>query len=171
MIYLEPGDYFMECYVKMENGIFHASMGMIEPLVVSGMNSGLDEPTADVEISISSTEGIVFNDSIGPGDHVFSVAFKDQIVHENFAGHDVNLVKMEEGADPAILEKWMNWVDPKGLIEPAPAGFTFLGGVNNMPGGNRGYFKARLEPGTYALISEVPEASKKNMLKIFTIAK
>ena len=171
IIYLEPGDYFMECYVKMENGIFHASMGMIEPFVVSGANSGLGEPTADVEISISSTEGIVFNDSIRPGEHVFSVAFKDQIVHENFAGHDVNLVKMEEGADPVILEKWMNWVDPRGLIEPAPPGFTFLGGVNNMPGGNRGYFKARLEPGTYALISEVPEASKKNMLKIFTIVK
>ena len=171
MIYLEPGDYFMECYVKMENGIFHASMGMIEPFVVSGTNSGLGETTADVDISISSMEGIVFNDSIGPGDHVFSVSFKDQIVHENFAGHDVNLVKMEEGADPAILEKWMNWVDPKGLIEPAPHGFTFLGGVNNMPGGKKGYFNARLEPGTYALISEVPEASKKNMLKIFTIVK
>ena len=28
----------------------------------------------------------------------------------------------------------MNWADPKGLIEPAPAGFTFLGGVNDILG-------------------------------------
>ncbi len=169
MLYLEPGEYFMECYVKMENGIFHASMGMIEPFVVSEEKSGEKELSADIEITISSTEGIVFNDSIGPGDHVFSVAFKDQIVHENFAGHDVNLVRMEHDADPGVLEQWMNWVDPKGLIEPSPPGFIFLGGVNNMPAGNKGYFKAHLQPGTYALISEVPEAGKKNMLKIFTI--
>jgi len=169
MVYLEPGEYFMECYVKMENGIFHVSMGMIKPFVVSAQPSEVKELTADVEVSVSSSEGIVFNDTIRPGDHVFSVYFKDQIVHENFAGHDVNLVRIEEGANLETLEKWMNWVDPEGLIEPSPAGFTFLGGVNNMPGGKKGYFKAHLEPGTYALISEVPEAGKKNMLKTFTI--
>lgn len=168
-IYLEPGLYFIECYVKMNNGVFHASMGMIEDLVVSEEPSSYPEPEADVDIVISSTEGIVFNDSIPAGTHTFSVYFKDQIVHENFAGHDVNLVRLGENADLEALEKWMNWADPEGLIEPAPEGLLFMGGANNMPAGSKAYFKANLEPGNYVLIAEVPKARSKNMLRAFSV--
>jgi hypothetical protein len=45
-----------------------------------------------------------------------------------------------------------------------------MGGVNDMPGGSTGYFTATLDPGNYALISEVPDASGKNLLKQFTIS-
>ena len=65
----------------------------------------------------------------------------------------------------------MNWADPKGLIEPAPSTITFLGGVNDMPAESRGYFVATLEPGKYALISEVPETIRKKMLKTFVVSK
>jgi hypothetical protein len=169
-IYLKPGNYLMECYVKMSNGVFHTSMGMTKDLVVSTTDSGNDPLTADIDITISSTEGIVFNDSITAGTHIFSVFYKDQIVHENFVGHDVNLVKLDETANLRELENWMNWADAKGLIEPAPKGITFLGGVNDMPAGNTGYFKANLTAGNYALISEVPNASNKNMLKRFRVS-
>jgi len=64
----------------------------------------------------------------------------------------------------------MNWTDPKGLITPAPKGITFLGGVNDMPAGSTGYFTVTLEPGNYTLISEVPNALSKKMLKTFVIA-
>ncbi len=166
---LKPGKYMMECYVKMENGIFHTSMGMTKDLVVSDMNSGNTEPSADIEIEISGSEGITYTDSIGMGKHTFSVLFKDQKAHENFVGHDVNLVKIEEGGSLEALESWMNWADPKGLIEPAPAGIKFMGGTNDMPAGSKGYFHAELEPGNYVLISEVPAASTKNMMKTFTV--
>ena len=63
----------------------------------------------------------------------------------------------------------MNWADPKGLITPSPEGFTFLGGVNDMPAGNTGYFEVNLKPGNYAFISEVPNALSKNMLKTFVV--
>jgi hypothetical protein len=171
MIKLEPGNYFIECYVKMSNGVFHSSMGMFKKFVVSDTVSGSTELESDINIVISSTEGIVFNDSISSGKHTFSVFFKDQIVHENFAGHDVNLAKMDENASIEELENWMNWVDPKGLIDPTPTGITFLGGVNNMPAGNKGYFTVDLQPGNYALISEVPNALSKNMLKTFVVSK
>ncbi len=167
---LKPGNYILECYVKMKNGVFHTSMGMTKDLVVSEINSGNKRIRADIHIEISSTEGIVFNDSIRSGKHIFSVKFKDQIAHENFVGHDVNLVKYNKDANLSVLESWMNWADPKGLIEPAPADFIFLGGVNDMPEGNIGYFTAYLEAGNYALISEVPNSSAKNMLKTFVIS-
>jgi len=169
MIRLDPGFYFVECYVKMNNGMFHTSLGMLSEFVVSDIASGNAELEADINVDISSTEGIVFNDSIASGRHTFSVFFKDQIVHENFAGHDVNLVNLTEKASLEELEKWMNWADPEGLIEPAPAGVTFLGGVNNMPAGSKGYFTVAIEPGNYALISEVPNALSKNMLKTFVV--
>ncbi len=169
-LFLAPGKYMLECYVKMSNGMFHTSMGMTKDLVVTEADSGMKELMSDVNISISSTEGIVVSEPIGAGTHTFSVFYKDQIVHESFVGHDINLVRIDENADVKVLEAWMNWADPKGLIEPAPQNFTFMGGVNDMPTGSTGYFTATLAPGNYALISEVPNASGKNMLKLFEVA-
>ena len=64
----------------------------------------------------------------------------------------------------------MNWADPKGLIEPAPNAVTFLGYFDDMPSGGKEFFLAKLESGKYALISEVPNASSKNMLKTFVVS-
>ena len=50
-----------------------------------------------------------------------------------------------------------------------PDGVTFLGGVNDMPSGSIGYFYADIKPGKYALISEVPHAKSKGMLKVFEV--
>ena len=44
-----------------------------------------------------------------------------------------------------------------------------MGGVNDLPQNEVGYFTATLTKGTYALISEVPNPSEKNMLKTFVI--
>ncbi len=166
---LEPGYYIIECYVKMENGKFHSTMGMAKALVVTNEISEVEPPEPTLDVLISSTEGIVFKDTISSGSQVFSVYFKDQITHENFVGHDVNLVRIDENADLSTLESWMNWADPKGLISPAPQGFTFLGGVNDMVAGSTGYFEVDLSPGQYALISEVPMSRSKNLLKTFIV--
>lgn len=166
---LEPGYYVMECYVKMANGVFHGTMGMTKAFTVTDSVSGYSAPTPNVRVTISGTEGISYTDSIKKGKNVFSVYYKDQKVHENFVGHDVNLVKLGENANLGELEKWMNWADPKGLITPTPEGVTFLGGINDMPAGGTGYFSADLEPGSYAFISEVPNASGKGLLKTFEI--
>ena len=166
---LEPGLHIMECYVKMADGMFHASMGMAKEIYVLDEDSGNQPPKADTNISISSTEGITYTEPITSGEHIFSVYFKDQTVHEHFLGHDVNLVKLEDNANIEELEAWMSWMNPTGLITPMPEGVTFLGGVNNGLEGSTQYFYANLEPGNYAFIAEVPNASSKNMLKTFTV--
>ncbi len=168
-IKLEPGYYVIECYMKNPDSEFHSMMGMVKELIVTDAVSDNPQLTPDVNITISSTEGIVYNDTINKGNQTFSVYFKDQIVHENFVGHDVNLVKLDENSNLEALEKWMNWADPKGLITPAPEGITFLGGVNDMPAESTGYFTVTLEPGNYAMISEVPNTLSKNMLKTFEV--
>jgi len=169
-INLVPGYYILECYVKMENGKFHSTMGMTKPIIVTADDSGNKAPDATVNITLSSTDGIILNNPITKGKQTFAVHFKDQIVHENFVGHDINLVKLDKNINLETLEKWMNWADPEGLISPAPQGFIFLGGVNDMPAGSTGYFTLTLEAGNYALISEVPNASSKKMLMSFTVS-
>ncbi len=166
---LEPGNYLIECYVKMNNGMFHSTMGMLEEFTVTKDNNGKEPPTANSEINISSTKGIEFKNEIQAGRQTFKVNFLDQKTYPNFVGHDVHLVKLTKDADLKTLEKWMNWLDPKGFISPMPAGFEFMGGLQEMPGGNSGYFTVNLTEGRYAFISEVPDASKLNMLKEFTI--
>jgi hypothetical protein len=166
---LLSGLYILECYVKMADGKFHSSMGMTKEIWVTNEDSGNQPPKADINIVISSTEGVNYDGKITKGEHTFSVYYKDQIVHENFVGHDVNLVKLDENANLEALEVWMNWADPNGLITPSPEGVTFLGGTNDAPAGSTQYFKVDLESGNYAFISEVPNTSKKGMLKTFTI--
>ena len=168
-LHMEPGYYVMECYVKMENGTFHSAMGMLEDLVVLPDSVEFSPPSPTVSLGISKEEGIVLRDSVRSGPQVIEVNFVDQAVHEHFVGHDVNLVKLGENADVEALAKWMNWSDPKGLITPAPAGVTFLGGINEMPAGSTGYFSVSLSPGNYAFISEVPSPAEKNMLIPFRI--
>ena len=168
---MKPGYYVMECYVKMENGIFHSVMGMSKPIVVTNSESGNSEPSENFSISISSAQGITYDEKNLPlkGVRSFEVTFIDQITHENFVGHDINLVRYDDNVDLKVLESWMNWADPKGLIAPAPQGIKFLGGVNDMPAGSTAYFQVNLKPGNYALISEVPNTMSKNMLKTFKI--
>ncbi|PHN99516.1 hypothetical protein CSC82_33595, partial [Rhodobacteraceae bacterium 4F10] len=168
-LYLNPGNYMLECYIKMSNGVFHTSMGMVKDVVVSDKDSGNSEPKADANITISSTDGIVLKDSVYAGKRTFSVYFKDQITYESFVGHDINLVKLQSKTDLKNLENWMNWADPKGLIEPAPSDVTFLGGVNDMPTGNKAYFTAIVYKGIYGLISEVPNPSEKNLFITFEV--
>ena len=169
-IYLEPGTYIIECYVKMANGVFHNTQGMAKQIeVVEAEESNNEEPQADYTINISATDGIVMDERPSPGNKTFAVEFGEQKVHENFVQHDVHLVWMDEGADMAQLNSWMNWADPKGLQTPAPQGFKFLGGMQEMATGGTGYFTAELRPGNYVLISEVPDPESKGLLKTFSV--
>ena len=168
---LKPGYYIMECYVKMPDGRFHTSMGMIKELIVIDKNSGNQPPESDIAITISSDNGIVYQGDFSSGKKVFSVQYVDQIVHENFVGHDINLVRHSEVANLDSLAVWMNWAIPKGLMSATlPEGNTFLGGTNDAPGGSMLYFEAELAPGTYSLISEVPNVKEKGMFQTFTVS-
>ena len=168
---MEPGYYIMECYVKMPDGKFHTSMGMTKEFYVTEGDNRSLPPGDNVQIKLSSTAGIQIEGTMSPGTNIFRVDYEDQIVHENFVGHDISLVQLDEGADLEALEKWMNWATPKGLMSASlPAGITFLGGTNDAPAGTVHYFEAELSPGNYILISEVPNSLTKGMLQPFSVS-
>tara|TARA_E500000318_G_scaffold42029_1_gene40254 strand:+ start:563 stop:1474 length:912 start_codon:yes stop_codon:yes gene_type:complete len=168
-VYLEPGRYIMECYVKMFNGEWHTSHGMLKEIIVTNQTTELTPPAPSAIIDISSTDGLILKDSIISGNQIFQTNFIDQKVYENFVGHDINLVRYDNTASLDSLIQWMNWMNPKGLITPAPEGFTFLGGMNNLPAESKGFFEADLVPGNYVLISEVPTADEKNLMYTFSV--
>lgn len=168
-VHLTPGTYVIECYVKMPDGTFHTSLGMIDQIIVTDTDNGHSAPKSDVDIDISSTNGIEILSEIKPGLRTFAVHFQDQVAHEHFLGHDVHLVKLEDTADVTALDAWMNWSAPAGLSGHGPEGMTFMGGTQEAPAGSTTYFTALLKPGTYALVAEVPNPTSKGMLQTFTI--
>ena len=168
-IFLEPGTYVMECYVRMPNGMPHTFMGMVKELKVSEETNDSKAPKADYNIDIASEKGITFVDSLQTGNYTFSVKFEDQKQYEHLMGHDVNLVKIESDSLISSLNNWLNTVDFKAFRTPVPEGLWFLGGVEDLPSGKTGYFEANLEKGSYVLISEIPNAVERKMIKAFTV--
>lgn len=175
-VYLEPGNYVVECYVKDSEGVFHTTRGMASGMVVAEEDSGNTEPKSTMEVSISSTDGIQFDKKVRPGKHLIRAFFEDQTVYTHFLGHDIHLVKLHDNADVDELNSWMNWSDPNAFKTPTPEGVEFLGGMQDLPAlgeekpnSHVGYFDAHLKPGTYAFIAEVPDPMSKNMFKIFTV--
>lgn len=170
---LEVGTYVVECYVKTE-GVFHSynpsenEYGMVHEITVLDEPNGRDAPTADVEMRLSSEEGIgVDGRELTAGRHTVAVHFADQGAHENFVGHDVHLARLSPDQDRGELATWMDWTQATGLETPAPV--EFVGGTNEMPAGATAYFTVELEPGQYAWVAEVPNAAAKGMLKPFSV--
>lgn len=165
-VYLEPGTYSIECYVKTADGVFHSAMGMIEGLVVSETVSPARPPKPTLQVRIGEG-GLAIDGELRPGRHTIAVHFADQTAHEHFLGHDVHLARLPQDADLAQLEAWMDWSAPAGLAAPAPV--EFLGGAQEMPAGSTAFFTALLTPGRYAFVAEVPGARSKNMLQTFEV--
>lgn len=170
---LPPGTYVVECYVKT-GGIFHSynpsagEYGMVHEITVTDEMNGHAEPAADFEMTLSRDDGIEIVDDIVPGRHTVAVRFEDQGPHENFVGHDVQLVRLNDDQDLEDLGTWMDWTQPTGL--ETPASFEFVGGTNEMPGGETVYLTIDVEPGRYAWVAEVPNAADKGMLKTFSVS-
>lgn len=160
-LYLEPGVYMLECYVKT-GGVFH---DMSTGLVVTDETTKAPEPDADVEITVSSENGFEIVGEPRPGRLTFAVHFEDQTTHGNVLGHDVHLARVGPDTDLDELATWMNWI--VGLETPAPA--QFLGGTHDMPAGSTAYFTVQLTPGEYVLIAEVDDPAGKGMLETFTV--
>jgi len=171
-LYLEPGTYLIECYVKTA-GVFHSYnpnppvYGMVRQVTVTGAASREPEPSGSIRITLSTGRGIEIAGDPQAGPQTVAVYFEDQKIHENFAGHDLQLVRLSADTDLPALAAWMDWTRPGGLQTPSPA--QFLGGAEEMPAGSTAYLTVDLTPGRYAWISEVPNPDQKGMLVEFSV--
>ncbi len=168
-IYLKPGTYVMECYVRMPTGMPHAFYGMLEEITVTEEKTSQSQPSGQNEIIVSAENGVSFVDSLAAGEYQLSVLFEDQKLYETLLGHDINLVRLDDKSLLDTLGNWINASDITAFRTPAPEGLTFLGGVEDLEAGETGYFKASLTKGEYVLISEIPNALGRNMYKTFSV--
>ena len=163
-VYLEPGNYQVECYVKTD-GVWHTD-GMLVDLTVTEEESGAPEPDADFEV-ILTNEGLGIEGDVQSGEQTFAVEFAEQMLHGNALWHDVHVARIDGDTDLDELAAWMNWANPEGLEDPAPA--EFIGGAQMMPEGSTAYVTVDLEPGEYAFIAEVDDPQDKGMLETVTV--
>ena len=167
-VFLSPGNYAMECYIKSEDGTFHTTVGMIEGLIITDDTSPAPEPSdTDIQMTLTN-EGFGVQGQLQTGTNRVAVLFDED--EPPFLGNDVHLAKLAPGTDVSTVTSWMEWSSPTGLISthdnPAPA--EFLGGTHEMPKGNTAYFTVELEPGRYAWISERPAATP--LFQEFTVS-
>ena len=156
-IYLEPGNYVMECWVKTSDGYIHISKGMTLPFTVTKKSAESSEPKPDEKIKVNENQ-IVTDWDPGLGKHSFAVYLQHDSdgmpIHNN-----INLIKLNDNTDLAEVNKWLDWYHVGGLRSPAPA--EFLGGLStyhSKVGQKAEYFTVYLaNPGRYAWIVEVPD--------------
>lgn len=171
-VYLTPGRYTLECYVKT-GGVFHSFdprpgvRAMLHELMVSDDPSAAAEPAANATIAISNEGYSIVDGAFRAGSNTVRANFVDQTLYPNFVGHDAHIVRLEQSADLDAVSAWMDWRSTRGLETPAPA--VFVGGINEMPAGEHGYFTVDLEPGEYAIVAEVDDPISRGLVLPFTI--
>lgn len=172
-VYMKPGHYFLECYVKSD-GIFHTTSpgdgkpGMMLDLVVTDQQNNAPEPVANVTLAIKNTGMEIAGGEIKPGINTIRVEFVEQQALPSFVGNDVHLMKVESEDDIQRADAWLDWRAKDGLEDPSPV--IFLGGVNDMPAGSHAYFTVDLQPGDYALIAEMPSPAETGFVHRFTVS-
>lgn len=150
-VWLEPGDYAVECYVKTPDGVFHNMIGMSAPLRVTEEDSGHEPPAADIDVRLDNM-GIRVEGTPVAGSQVVAVHFDEH--PPAGLGNDVHVARLDEATPVAAVFAWTFWLALDGLVPPGPA--IWVGGAHEAPVGQVSYFKLELEPGRYAWVSESP---------------
>lgn len=171
-MYLEPGNYIVECYVKT-NGVQHnynpvpGEFGMVFPLTVESEDGGMSEPDANVTLSLSNSGYALTDGAFVPGENSVRVTFDEQRLYNNFVGHDAHVFRIDEDTDVDAAAAWPDFFPTDGQQTPAPA--HFVGGIHDMPEGTTGYFTMDLETGDYGLTAEIPDAQENGFFMRFSV--
>lgn len=166
-VYLEPGYYVLECYVKNAEEDLHSYHEMVALLEVKDEPSGAPEPRASLEVNLSTGQ-IDVDPDIRPGLHTVAVHFEDQTTYQPLQGHDVHLIRLDGWTARETVE-WMDPTVPGGMVsaDGMRGPTTFLGGTQTATAGSTVYVTVRLEPGEYAWVAEVPV--EEEMWETFTV--
>ena len=171
-MYLEPGNYIVECYVKT-NGMQHnfnpepGKFGMVHPFTVLDEAGGMAEPEANVTLRLTNSGIAIAEGAFRPGVNSVRADFAEQQLYNNFVGHDAHVFRIDADTDVEAAARWPDFFPVDGQQTPAPA--HFVGGIHDMPQGATGYFRLELTPGRYGITAEIPDAVAKGFHATFEV--
>lgn len=112
---LEPGTYYVVCFIPAADGVPHAAKGMVQPFeVTESEDDPPDLPAADVTMT-------AVDFSYQPGGELVAGEQMVELDNEGTQGHEITMLEFAEGKGPADLQAFFE--NPTG---PPPA--TFFGG-------------------------------------------
>jgi uncharacterized cupredoxin-like copper-binding protein len=146
---LEAGDYMLICVLPGEDGLPHASHGMVMPFTVT---------EGDTELDATTPTGVDADVDVRLIDYAFDVAGPLQagetvhVVNDGDQAHELVVYKLDEGATVDDFTAAME--NPTG---PPPA--TSGGGIGALSPGRAVDVTLPDEPGDYVLFCMLPDAA------------
>lgn len=119
-MWLDSGNYVMECYIKAANGQFHSELGMINPITVADEATQMSPPNANVKITLTN-ETMKLKGDLQVGDNIIAVHFNEYPAIG--LGNDIHLIKVDANTNMDDVTFWMDWLNIGGLTSPGPAVF------------------------------------------------
>lgn len=146
---LEPGDYYLVCFIPDAHNVPHVMRGMVRQLVVVPApltaSAPAAEPQADIVVTLSDY-AFSLSKPLTAGTHTIRV--------EN-AGPQVHEIGIEQLAPGKTMADWQQWLvaGMKGMGPAKP-----MGGLVGPDKGKAGWFTITLTAGKYLLTCYVPDA-------------
>jgi hypothetical protein len=144
---LEPGNYAIVCFIPDAKGVPHVAHGMAKALTVTpNPAANMTEPTADITVTLSDYK-FDFSQPLTAGKHTL------KLITAPGQPHEFTFFKLAPGKTAADIPKYVE----AGMQGPPPA--TALGGVAGVAAGIPSYYTVDLEPGDYAIVCFLEDAT------------
>lgn len=145
IVTLEPGSYALLCVIPSPDGKLHVAKGMARALTVVPGGETRRLPAADLTMTLNDFD-FVLSAPLTAGRHVIRVETAQGQPHEVF------LARLEPGKTAQDLLRWI------ASMQGPPPGVA-MGGATFIPGGGFNLIEVDLQPGEYALICFLPDAT------------
>lgn len=147
---LAPGDYILLCFIPSPDGVPHLAKGMRHWLTLT--EPPADRPEPPVAAGTVDMADFTFSDwpAVDTGEVVIGVTNSGQEAHEMI------IMRLEGVGVEQALE--MIAAPPPGGDEapPGPPPFRFMGGMQGLMPGQRGWVTLDLPPGEYVMVCFIP---------------
>jgi uncharacterized cupredoxin-like copper-binding protein len=152
VVSLDPGFYFLVCFIAGADGVPHILKGMAEPLTVNPKPGARQPapPTAGATVELVDFAFTVVGATLPAGSTTFAITNKGQQAHE------MAILRLK-GITAADLRKMLT--DPAAAPPEGPPPYEAVGGFQDTAPGGTGWTTVNLTAGEYVLICLIPDAA------------
>lgn len=166
---LAAGEYVVACFIASPDGVMHVAKGMRHRLTVTAPPATMPPPpVADGRVDMAD-----FAFATMPEVHAGPMVL--EVTNSGQEPHEMVVVRLEGIG----LDQLMSMLMQPPAAGEAPAGpppFTFVGGMQGVAPGARGWARLDLTPGDYALVCFIPSPANEGkphialgMARAFTV--